>query len=290
MSQLASLIGILATFAAFVCWVVKDDKWLSAEYVKLVDVYQITAAIAFIIMAPLLVIKPLRILLHPGFAAARAILMFCCWALSFLAVYAIWGTTGVTIGLILGWVGGVPMSVVACITKGAWPMLFHSVIAFVGFIACFFAESYTDPSARIDESSGSTPDSIIQASNSMWVCMALAIPAMIGMGLNEEYGVLITSFVLGFCVLLNVGVRKGFKLAVATYALILVFAAPKYLALIGDFDFMGVIKMEEKAVLNLFISLQTVIAYYALAMLLTPSALKWTWTKAGDGKADESSH
>jgi len=280
MSQIASFLCFLATLVGFVCFIIKSDNWLLAGYMQLVDVYQITTAIALFILAPLLVIKPLRRPLHPCFAIARATLMFCCWALSFLAVYGSWGTTGVTIGLLFAWIGGIPMAVVACVTKGAWPMLFHSVIPFIGFIACFFAELFTDPTARLDETSGSTPDSILQASNSMWVCMALAIPTMIGMALNEPYGVLIVISVMGLYALIGVGVRKGYKIASIAYALLIIPVASQYILLIGDFDIQGVIKLEGNALLNLFGSVQTVIAYYALAMLLTPSALKWTWGPA----------
>jgi hypothetical protein len=280
MSQIASFLCFLATLVGFVCFIIKSDNWLLAGYMQLVDVYQITTAIALFILAPLLVIKPLRRLLHPCFAIARATLMFCCWALSFLAVYGSWGTTGVTIGLLFAWIGGIPMAVVACVTKGAWPMLFHSVIPFIGFIACFFAELFTDPTARLDETSGSTPDSILQASNSMWVCMALAIPTMIGMALNEPYGVLIVISVMGLYALIGVGVRKGYKIASIAYALLVIPVASQYILLIGDFDIQGVIKLEGNALLNLFSSVQTVIACYALAMLLTPSALKWTWGSA----------
>jgi len=281
MSQIASFLCFLATLVGFVCFIIKSDNWLLARYMQLVDVYQITAAVALFILAPLLVIKPLRRLLHTSFAIARATLMFCCWALSFLAVYGTWGTTGVTIGLLFAWIGGIPMAVVACVTKGAWPMLFHSVIPFIGFIACFFAEIFTDPTARLDETSGSTPDSIVQASNSMWVCMALAIPAMIAMALNEPYGVLIVISVMGLYALIGIGVRKGYKIASISYALLIIPVASQYILLIGDFDIQGVIKLEGNALLNLFGSIQTVIAYYALAMLLTPSALKWTWAEHG---------
>lgn len=277
MSQIASFLCFLATLAGFVCFIIKSDNWLLAGYMQLVDVYQITTAIALFILAPLLVMKPLRRLLHPCFAIARATLMFCCWALSFLAVYGSWGTTGVTIGLLFAWIGGIPMAVVACVTKGAWPMLFHSVIPFIGFIACFFAEIFTDPSSRLDETSGSTPDSILQASNSMWVCMALAVPAMIGMALNEPFGVLITALTMGLYALTAIGVRNGFKVASISYALIIIPVASQYILNIGDFNMEGILKLDGNALLNLFGSIQTVIAYYALAMLLTPSALKWTW-------------
>jgi hypothetical protein len=243
----------------------------------LVDTYQITLAVTFIILTPLLVIKPLRGLLHPIFAFGRAVLMFCCWALSFLAVYFIWGGTGVTIGLLLGWIGGVPMAVVACIIKGSWTMLTHSVITLVGFMACFVAESFTDPSEQRAQTQGAIPDSILQASNAIWVCMVLAIPAMIGMAIDESYGILIVALILALFASLAKGVRKGYKIAAIGYAVLVIPSASTYLLAIADFDMQGIIKLDPKALLNLFGTVQTVIAYYGLAMLLTPSALKWTW-------------
>lgn len=288
MSQVASFLCFVATLLGFVCFIVKSDDWLMAGYMQLVDVYQITTVTALFFLAPLLVIKPLRRMLHPCFAIARATFMFCCWALSFLAVYGSWGTTGVTIGLLFAWIGGIPMAVVACVTKGAWGMLLHSVIPFIGFIACFFAETLTDPSNKRNETQGSIPDSILQASNSMWVCMALAIPALIGMALNEPYGIFIVTTCLGLYVMMAIGVRKGFKTASIAYALIIIPVASPYILLIGNFDIQGIIKLEGNALLNLFRSVQTVIAYYALLMLLTPSALKWTWAPAAiDDKANQ---
>jgi hypothetical protein len=282
MSLLASILGFLATLVALAFWVIKDDNWLTAKYLQLVDAYQITAGLSLVILAPLLVIKPLRGLLHPCFATARAVLMFCCWALSFLAVYFIWGSTGVTIGLMLGWVGGVPMAVIACITKGSWTVLLHSVITLIGFIACFVAETITDPSERRNQTQGTIPDSILQASNSIWVCMVLAIPGIIGMTIDQPYGILIAGLVLALFASLAMGVRKGYRIAFVGYAALIIPSVSTYVLAIGDFDMLGILKLDEKALLNLFGSVQTVIAYYALAMLLTPSALKWTWIKSAD--------
>ena len=288
MSLIASFLGILATIVAFICWIIKDDGWLAEKYMALVDTYQITVAVTLVILTPLLVIKPLRGLLHPLFAFARAVLMFCCWALSFLAVYFIWGGTGVTIGLFLGWIGGVPMAVVACIIKGSWTMLIHSVITLVGFLACFIAEFFTDPSERRAQTQGATPDSILQASNAIWVCMVLAIPAMIGMAIDEPYGIVIVALILALFTSLAKGVRKGYKIAFVVYAALIIPSASTYLLAMADFDMQGIIKLDPKALLNLFGSVQTVIAYYGLAMLLTPSALRWTWLPGAEAsKASE---
>jgi hypothetical protein len=100
------------------------------------------------------------------------------------------------------------------------------------------------------------------------------------MALNEPYGVLIVTLLMGLYALMAIGVRKGFKISSIVYALIIIPVASQYILLIGDFDIQGIIKLEGNALLNLFGSVQTVIAYYALAMLLTPSALKWTWAPA----------
>ena len=281
MSQIATLLAGLASLVAFVFWIIKDDQWLSAEYLNLVDVYQITLAIALIILAPLLVIKPLRRLLHPCFAIARAVLTFCCWAISLLAVYMLWGSTGVTIGLILGWVGEIPMAVVACLTKGSWMMLMHILITFIGFFGCFLAEALTDPTANNNApKEGETPDTILQASNSIWVGLALAIPGLISIAINQHLGIFIAASGLGLSAVLAVGVRKGYKIASVAYALLVIPVASKYFLSIGDFNLNGIMKLDEDAMLNLFEIVQTVIGYYALAMLLTPSALKWTWSSA----------
>jgi hypothetical protein len=107
--------------------------------------------------------------------------------------------------------------------------------------------------------------------------MVLAIPAMIGMAIDESYGILIVALILALFASLAKGVRKGYKIAAIGYAVLVIPSASTYLLAIADFDMQGIIKLDPKALLNLFGTVQTVIAYYGLAMLLTPSALKWTW-------------
>jgi hypothetical protein len=84
------------------------------------------------------------------------------------------------------------------------------------------------------------------------------------------------------------GVRKGYKIAFVVYAALIIPSASTYLLAMADFDMQGIIKLDPKALLNLFGSVQTVIAYYGLAMLLTPSALRWTWLPGAEAsKASE---
>jgi hypothetical protein len=84
------------------------------------------------------------------------------------------------------------------------------------------------------------------------------------------------------------GVRKGYKVAFVVYAALIIPSASTYLLAMADFDMQGIIKLDPKALLNLFGSVQTVIAYYGLAMLLTPSALRWTWLPGAEAsKASE---
>lgn len=278
MSRLCTLLGFFATLVALISWVIRDDEWLLAKYKDVVDIYEVTLAIALCIMAPLMVMRPARVLLQPGFAIARTVLMFCSWAIAFSAVYFIWGTLGVTIGLLFAWVGGLPMAVVACILRGAWPMLAHVVLSTIGFMACLMAELKCDTENwPQDDRAGEAPGSIKQASNSVWVCLVLTLPAMIGTIANQDFGVWIALACVIFYSVLAITIRKGFKLGFLMYVAATVPFSAQYLEWLQRFNIAGIVKLEPDAVLGLFQCMQAVLAIYALVMLLTPTAVKWVW-------------
>jgi hypothetical protein len=277
MSQFATFLAILGSVVAFIFWLIRDDKWIASRYTDLIDLYQITLMICLAFLAPLLVIKPLRRILHPLLAIARATLLFCWWAICFLAVYILWGNTAVTIGLILGWVGGIPMALIACLTKASWTLLGHIFLSFIGYFSCFMAEITFDPYNQKIDSSRKIPQAIIQASNAIWVCLILATPGLIQLSLNESYGALILILSVLLYTLLAIGIRKGFKIASAAYTMTIVPFAGKYLLSISSIDLHGILKAQPDAFLGLFQFVQSIIALYALAMIFSPEAFKWIW-------------
>ena len=277
-SKLFTGISLVAVLAAFVAYIVNDEDWLVTKYALLIDWYQIALCAALFILLPLSAIRPIQILLFPGFASARVILFFCSTCIDTLTLYALWGNTGVTIGLLMGGVGIFPLSVIACVINGKWVMLAHILISTAAFVGCFIAEIMVGSvvPGQEDRPTGA-PGNVKQASNATWMSLFLALPFLYGFAIKDNEGIVMAAFSSLTLVGMAVGIRRGYKIALVVGLLTIAYGAPSQMHWFSDFDLNGILNQDGKAYISLLGVIQNILAAYTFIMLLTPTSLRWFW-------------
>ena len=258
-----------------------SDEQIARQYPRLVDAYQ-TAGLTLIFLAPLLAVRPLRNVTSDCFAVLATTLLILCLCLSLITVYALWGTTGVTIGMLLAGVGEIPLAILAAILKGKWVMLVHVILPFIGFIACDLASNYSERNrGPVSDKPGEAPGTVTQASNIAWISLVLGFPAFIQMARSSTEGLAIGIFGALALAAAAIGIRKGLKVAFVLFVGANMYYILKHDHALFPVDPAGLLNGKPEAYIDLFRTIQNSLSFYAAALLLTPSALGWFWKKPG---------
>lgn len=281
LNRLIQFVFVIAGIAAFVAWVVMSDEQIARQYIRLVDVYQITIGLTLIFLAPLLAVRPLRKLTRPLFAIIAATLLFLCMCLSLLTVYALWGTIGVSIGMLLAGVGEIPLAICAATLKGNWTMLAHVIFSLLGFIACFWVEPYAAKNWGTEsDKPGEAPGTVVEASNLTWINLVLCLPAMIQMAKSSAEGLVISILMLIALAAIAIGMRKGLKVVFVLFIGANIYYIFNHDHSLFPIDLNSLANGKPDAYLDLLRAMLNSLSFYAAALLLTPSALRWFWKKA----------
>ena len=98
--------------------------WLSDRvYPWLVILTAITLFVLVLVLLPLSIFRRTRALAGFGIFLASYVFGLTLWVWSLLTSYAIWGATGIVIGLMLGGIGVVPIAILATLFHGMWSMV-----------------------------------------------------------------------------------------------------------------------------------------------------------------------
>lgn len=125
---------------------IKGGLWLSATlYPWLVLISVVTFIISILILLPLGIFKRTRGVSAIGLLIASYIFGATTWVWAFLLAYVFWGFMGLFIGLFIGGVGVVPVSMLASIFNGEWAifgqLILLVVVTFgVRFLSIYIAE------------------------------------------------------------------------------------------------------------------------------------------------------
>lgn len=272
----------IAGIAVFIAWIVMSDEQIGRQMPRLVDAYQITIGLTLIFLAPLLAVRPLRGLTGPCFAILATALLLICLCISLITVYALWGTTGVTIGMLLAGVGEIPLAILAAILKGKWVMLVHVILPLVGFIACTLASDHAEKNREPQtDKPGQAPGTVTQASNIAWICLILGFPACIQMATSSTEGLAIGIFSALILAAAAIGIRKGLKVAFVLFIGANIFYIFKHDHDLFPVDLSGLLNGKPDAYIDLFRTMQNALSFFTAALMLTPSALRWFWKKPG---------
>lgn len=271
---------LFSVIASFIAWIVMSDEWLDRQYISLIDAYQLVTVATLVFLAPLLAVRPLRKLTRPGFALVSTLLFFLCLCISLLTVYKLWGTVGVTLGILMAGVGEIPLAVFAAIIKGKWTMLAHVIFSLVGFTACLMVEYHAEKNwGEKTDMPGEAPAAVVEASSVSWVCLALAVPALVGMAISSSAGFIFASFGALTLAAIAIGIKKGLKVVFVAFLAINLYYLFAHDYPLFPVNLSGIFNGEPDAFINLLRATQNVLSFYSAALLLSPSALRWFWTK-----------
>jgi clan AA aspartic protease (TIGR02281 family) len=135
-------LGIAAFLAlAVLCalWV-SGVLWISEKLVSYVMTAANTAFWAcFIVLLPLSLFTATRKGACFGFLGASFIFGLCTWILGFLTTYDYWGGFGVIVGLVLGFVGIVPVGILASIFHADWTA---AIFLTIGLVLTYCTRSF----------------------------------------------------------------------------------------------------------------------------------------------------
>ena len=125
---LAVILGIIAISAALLVGVAAFSFWvLKWTY----PAFFITLAVTVLVITPLALIPPTRMVSALGFMFASFAFGAIVWLWGMAYTYSVWGFIGVFIGLALGGVGLVPVAMLAALFHGDWGNLALFVITTV---------------------------------------------------------------------------------------------------------------------------------------------------------------
>ena len=136
MNQFLKKIGGFALrivgFAAVIVVVfllVQGGAWLADKvYPILIVLFVLALAVSVLILLPLAIFRKTRGFAGLGFYITSYIYGLAVWVWSLLLTYTLWGSFGVVVGLLMGGVGIVPLSVVACIFHGMFSIALQVVL------------------------------------------------------------------------------------------------------------------------------------------------------------------
>ncbi|PZR76300.1 MAG: hypothetical protein DLM73_03045 [Chthoniobacterales bacterium] len=147
MNQILKNIGGFALgvvgFAAIIVVVfllVQGGTWLADKvYPILIVLFVLALAVTVVVLLPLAIFRKTRGFAAAGIYVTSYVYGLTVWVWSLLLTYTLWGGFGVVIGILMGGVGIVPLSVVACLFKGLFSIAFQVVLlaAFVFGVRAF---------------------------------------------------------------------------------------------------------------------------------------------------------
>jgi len=119
----STILGIaifIALMFALVLFIEGAAKVSAFVFPLLVTATELSIAICIAVFLPLALFKFTRIVSVWGFFVASYIFGLSVWIFGFLVTYELWGGSGVFVGMVLGFVGVVPMGIIASALKGLW--------------------------------------------------------------------------------------------------------------------------------------------------------------------------
>ncbi len=132
LKEIGAALFSLASFAFIIVLAVifiKGAVWVSVTILPWITILNgFTILIGLFILLPLALIKYTRIVGATALFAASYIYgaTLCIWGC--VISYAIWGLTGLIIGLLIAGIGVVPIAMLACAVKGLWSLLLQLMI------------------------------------------------------------------------------------------------------------------------------------------------------------------
>ena len=149
MSQFLKTVGSFAlgvvafvAIAAVIFLLVQGGAWMADKvYPILVILFVLALAVTVLILLPLAILRKTRGFAGIGIYVTSYVYGLTVWVWSLLITYTLWGGFAVGIGILMGGVGIVPLSVVACLFKGMFSIAFQVVLlaAFVFGVRAFAA-------------------------------------------------------------------------------------------------------------------------------------------------------
>lgn len=111
-----------------------DTIFNIATWLSRIGSYGLVLATAWGVLA--IMVKDVRRAFGNYLTLLSYLLGLALWLLSAVIVHDIWGWTGFIIGLCLGGIGVVPLSLLAAATHGQWNLLGHLSLSLLVLIAC----------------------------------------------------------------------------------------------------------------------------------------------------------
>lgn len=107
--------------AVMLAFYIKGGLWLSERALPWAFVISIVGfCVVIFLLLPLAIPRKTRSFSSTSIFVISYVFGTTLWMLGFLFSYKAWGLTGVTIGILLGGVGVVPVALLATLIKGAW--------------------------------------------------------------------------------------------------------------------------------------------------------------------------
>ena len=131
--------GVVAA-SVVVFLLVEGGAWLADKaYPILIVLFLLALVVTVFILLPLAIFRKTRGFAGVGIYVTSYVYGLTVWVWSLLLTYTLWGGFGVVIGILMGGVGIVPLSVVACLFKGMFSTAFQVVLlaAFVFAVRAF---------------------------------------------------------------------------------------------------------------------------------------------------------
>lgn len=147
-------IGIIALGVAFLMGAAAFSLWILKWTFP---AFMLAAGVAVLILLPLALIPPSRMLSAIGFLIVSFVFGAILWLWAMAYTYSAWGLFGLIIGLFLGGIGVVPVAMVAALFHGDWSNLglfLVTIILTVGTraLAHWLEQKATIRKARLDRS------------------------------------------------------------------------------------------------------------------------------------------
>jgi len=137
MEKLKNIGDTLKGLAIFICLIVlvivflKGAVWISTTILPWISaVNAIGIVIGVVILVPLTLIKPTRVVGAFGLYIASYLYGATLWVWGCVITYVLWGLTGLVVGLVILGVGVVPIAIIACLFNGMWSLAIQLIVLF----------------------------------------------------------------------------------------------------------------------------------------------------------------
>jgi len=134
---LAIMLGMMAISVLVLTFFIKGGIWLSQRAMPWAFAISVIAfCIVVFFLLPLAIPRKTRGFSSASIFIASYLFGVTLWMLGLLLSYAIWGWTGVVIGILLGGVGVIPIALLATLIKGIWAAFFLLIGLIIATYAC----------------------------------------------------------------------------------------------------------------------------------------------------------